>query len=171
MAITTSIALSFSALRAVAMSGSSANEKHAKRADESWADGVGADQADEVWSDDRSLAVGTETHDLQSLTQLDDAGATLRSSISFDGVKALLIKNTSATGILSIGGAGANPWDGAGTPFQVATGKIDIQPGGMLLWTAPTAAGGAVAAGAKDLLMEATVDTVTYEIVVLGLAT
>jgi len=171
MALQTSITLALSALRAVAMSGGRADESHAKAPAYNFSNGVGVNQADQVWSDDRSLPVGTETHDLQSLTQLDDAGATLRSAISFDGIKALLIRNTSATGILTVGGAAGTPWDGAGTPFAIATGKIDIHPGGVLLWVAPTAPGGAVAAGAKDLLMEATVATVTYEIIAVGLAT
>jgi len=171
MALQTAVSLTLSALRAVPMSGSRAEEAHSKSFSANWPDGAGAGAADQVWSDDRSLAVGTETHDLQSLTQLDDNGATLRSAISFDGVKALHVKNNSATGTLTLGGAGANDWDGAGTPFQVATGKIDIQPGGVFLWLAPTAGGGAVAAGAKDLLVEATVATVEYEIVVVGLAT
>lgn len=173
MTVTSNLSLVSSCDRRVAMSGGggggSANEKHVRKYADSWPDGSGTSQADQVWSDDRSLGVGTETHDLQSLTQLDDNGATLRSGINFANVKEVLIRNTlapGATGTLRAGNAVANPWDGTGCMFEAAGGTSDLQPGGTLLWTSPV--GGAVGAAASDLMIEAIGATVTYEIQIKG---
>jgi hypothetical protein len=141
--------------------------------------GSGTDDGDvdEVWKHEGSLAAAaSETHDLQSLTQLDDDGKTVRSSISFDGVKELILKNTtlaSVGGFLTVGEAASNIWDGAGTPFSGGTGSttgtFDLAPGDVLYWS--SRAGGAVSGSAKDLLVSATTATQTYELQIVGEAT
>ena len=172
MALTTSIDLTIGILRSVGLelsSGGSSAERRGISFTKAYADGSSDGQADQVWSDSRSLAAGTETHDLQSLTQLDSAGATLRSSISFANAKVFYVRNTTAVGTagyLRIGGAAANPWDGTGTPFETATGQIDIDPGGVQLWISHD--GGAISAGALNLEVESVTNTMTYDICVVG---
>ncbi len=173
MTVTSNLSLVSSCDRRVAMSGGggggSANEKHVRKYADSWPDGSGTSQADQVWSDDRSLGVGTETHDLQSLTQLDDNGATLRSGINFANVKEVLIRNTlapGAKGTLRAGNAVANPWDGTGCMFEAAGGTSDLQPRRTPLRTRPP--GGAGGAAASDLLLAALGATGTHEIPLNG---
>ncbi len=149
-------------------------ERYTVSDEDAYDDGDGDGQIDEVWMAKGSLAAGAnETHDLQSLTQTDDNGATVRGSISFDGVKHFEIRNTTATsagGFLSIGEAAANIWDGAGTPFAGGTGSttgiIDVQPGDSFRWTSRK--GGTVSGSAKDVKIAATTAAQTYELIIGG---
>lgn len=170
MALQTSISLAVFALRQVALnaSGGAARESHGDKVGLEWPDGSGTSEAEEVWSEQNALTVGTQDVDLTAVSQLDDNGDTLRTA-AFGAVKVVLVRNKNTpggSGTLTVGGAAANPWDGAGTSFQVAGGKVDLPPGGVLLWAVPV--GGAVSAGAKTLRLEATGATVTYEMVVIG---
>lgn len=139
--------------------------------------GTGDGEVDEVWKHIGSIAAAaSETHDLQSLTQLDGDGSSFRPSISFDGVKEIMIENTtltSAGGFLTIGEAASNIWDGAGTPFSggtgTTTGTFDLAPGDTFYWS--SRAGGAVSGSAKDLKVGATTATQTYELQITGEAT
>lgn len=128
--------------------------------------GTADGQIDQAWSDSRSLAVGTEDLELDNLTQLDSAGATLNAR-SFSVVKGIVIKNTSTSGKLTIGGKGATAFAGAGYPFVDDTDKADINAGSVWFWYDP--AGVAVTNGASDvLLVEATTATQTYDIAIIG---
>lgn len=131
-------------------------------------DGVDDGDADEVWTHNHDLATGTETHDLTNLTQLDANGSTVRSGINFAVVKLLMTVNREAVGTagqLRMGGAGANPFDGDGSPFQVAGGKIDIPGGGVWLWWNPA---GVSTSSANNLLIEAATADQEYDLIVLG---
>lgn len=159
--------------RAAPLAEGSTVTKHVIESDLSWPDGSGTSQADEVWSYNKALPAGTETHDLNSLTQTDDDGNTLRSSISFDLVKRLVIRNNNtagAAGILRVGAdAGGTPFEGSGTPFVSAGSTIDVVAGGEFVWTSPV--GGDCSAGANDLKVVAAGATVDYDILVVGDAT
>jgi len=147
-------------------------ERYSIEDEDVYDDGSGDGQIDEVWKHKGSLAAAAdETHDLQSLTQLDDDGATIRASISLDAVKHFELKNTTAPsvgGYLVIGAATANVWDGVGTLFSsgVGTETIDVQPGDSIRWTSRK--GGTVAAGAKDVKVAAVTAAQTYELIVGG---
>lgn len=129
-------------------------------------DGTADGKADLWYKDSDSLAAGTRTIDLTSIS--DGTAARKASADNFAVVKFLAIKNTTAvgtSGTLRVGGAGTTPWDGAGTPFQVAGGKIDIGPGEALIWPGYI---GATTTSANNLLIEAVTSTMTYEIIIGG---
>jgi len=170
--VSTQLRTTTTALRASPLDVGSVSSRHVVETDLSWPDGSGTSQADEVWSDSRSLPAGNETHDLNSLTQLDADGNTVRAAISFDNVKRLVIKNTltaGAAGILTVGGGGVAPFEGSGTPFEAAGSTTDVVAGGEMVWTSPV--GGVCTALVKDLLITAAGATVTYDILVIGDAT
>lgn len=141
-----------------------------------WASGSGTSQADELWHDSNSVAAAAHDNiDLTNLTQLDSAGATVRSSIAFANVKALIISNTTSTatgGYLSVGGGtdaapAADAWSGVTTPFTDDTDLVNIPAGGAMMWVAP--AGGTVTAATADVLcISGVTQTQTYEILVIG---
>jgi hypothetical protein len=151
--------------------GNLGGNSHKVDATVSVAAGTAASEIDLVWSDSRSLAVGTEQLELDNLTQLDSAGATLNAR-TFSVVKAILIRNTTASGLLTIGGGtggagAADAFAGAGYPMVADSDKIDIPFGGFFFWYDP--AGAAVTNGATDVLeVEATTATQTYEIAIIG---
>ena len=105
--------------------------------------GTGNNQLDKLFHDMRTLADGAnESLDLAG-SLVDQFGTT----ITFVKIKAMLIRNLSATQTLTIG-AGSNPflnWVGD------ATDVIKIPPNGMFLLVAPLA-GFAVVAGTGDIL-------------------
>ena len=144
---------------------------HKVEADLSASAGTAAEQIDLAWSDARSLPVGSEELELDNLTQLDSAGATVNAR-TFGVVKGILIRNTSASGTLILGGgtggaAAADAFAGAGYPLVTDASKIAVPFGGLLMWYDPV--GVAVTTGATDILhVKATGATQTYEIIILG---
>lgn len=125
--------------------------------------GIGANQVNEMFDDDRTLAGGANEELDLSGTLLNAFGDT----IAFVGVKLLYIKNNSATETLTVGGAAATAWE----PWAGAAGDaVKIPPGGFILWTNPSAAGWAVAAGVTDKLkiLNSGGASTTYRIVILG---
>lgn len=131
-----------------------------------FANGTGADQANMVWSDERTLADdGTENIDLAG--GLTDAFGT---SITFTGIKAILIHNQSGDAGLEITPAVSNGFLG---PFADASDQITVPAGGQLLITNPSAAGWAVTAGTGDLLTlthDGTgTSSLSYKIVIVGI--
>ena len=126
------------------------------------ASGTGSSQADLIFHDTRSLADGA-SEDLDLAGVLADAfGATL----TFAKVKALIIKNNSATQTLSVGGASANQfvnWVGD------ATDIIKIAPSGFFALTGPLA-GYVVTAATGDKLKVANSAGAgaTYDIIIIG---
>lgn len=123
-------------------------------------DGTGTDQADLKYFARRTLAAATsENLDLRGVLA-DQFGNTL----SIAKVKAIMISNPSTNdGVLTIGGAGANPWT------AMFTGTIDIPIGGCILIGGPKA-GEAVTAGTGDILKVLNNGTasVNYDIMVIG---
>lgn len=126
--------------------------------------GTGAGQANMVFSDERTVsASATDSLDLAgSLT--DPFGATM----TFARIKAVLVKAAATnTNNVNVVMPASN-----GVPlFLAASDGIAVQPGGLLLWVAPTAAGVVVTAGTGDLLNlvnSAGGSSVTYQIVIVG---
>lgn len=139
----------------------------------SWPDGTGENAADQVWRDTRELAAGTsELLDLASTVllagsiQLKDVFGNV---MDFARVKALLVQNTHATRVLTIGNGPATTWVG---PFGALTHTISVEPGGIILLVAPLATGWPVGAGATDQLKIAVaaggVGNTTYKIAIIG---
>lgn len=131
-----------------------------------FANGTGADQANQVWSDERSLADdGTEDIDLAGA--LTDA---FGDTITFTGIKGILIQNQSADAGLEVKPKATNGWLG---PFADASDQITIPAGGQWLMTNPSAAGWAVTASTGDLLTLTHDGTGTsalsYKIVIVGI--
>lgn len=136
---------------------------------ELYTDGTADGQVDESWDDARSLATGSETLDLQSLTQLDADGGTVRSGISFTKVKVFHLINTtdtSSTGHLLVGGAATNAWEGSGALIEGAGDKIRLAPGEELIVRSTT--GKTVSAGSKDLKIESVTADQTYTLLLAG---
>jgi hypothetical protein len=128
------------------------------------ANGTGANQASQMFHDQRTLtASSTENIDIQAGTFTNAFGVAL----AFTKLKALLIFAAVANvNDVLVGGQGANSWVGG---FNTTTSVLKVKPGGLFLWTAPQAAGGAVAAG--DLLKIANSSSgssVIYDIVIIG---
>ena len=133
--------------------------------------GTADGQVNEIWSDTRTLAVGSENLELDNLTQLDSAGATMR-TVAFAVVKGIVVRNTSASGRIALGGGttgagAADAFAGAGYPFAADASEVDIPFGGCWSWYDPV--GVAVTNAATDILhVEAFTATQTYEIVIIG---
>jgi hypothetical protein len=130
-------------------------------------DGAGLNQANRVFSDTRSLnATSSESLDL-----FDFGGARdpLGALFALSKIKAILIANkaTVAGQVLTIGGEGSSAeWESA----LGAGGTLQVQPGGVILIWAPSAAGYAVADATNHLLKidNPNAAAVSYDIVVVG---
>lgn len=98
---------------------------------QSFTDGIGDNQANCMFHDRRTLAdAGTETLDLS--VQTDSLGA----AITPAKLKSLFIFNKSSDAGLKLGGAATVPMT-----LLSATGILTLPPGGILIVTAPKAAG------------------------------
>lgn len=127
-------------------------------------EGTAANKADKLFADTRTLsASATENLDLAG-TLTDPFGATL----TFATVKAIYIQASSSnTNNVCVGGAGSNTFAG---PFDDATDKVCVKPGGVLLITAP-GTGWTVTASTGDILLVANSGSgtsVTYDVVIIG---
>ena len=129
-----------------------------------FASGTSAGQADMLWSDTRTVAAsGTDALDLAgSLT------GPLGGSLTFARIKGLLVRAAAGnTHNCRVNRPASN-----GVPlFLAASDGIDVQPGGLLLWVAPTAAGVVVTAGTGDLINidnSGAGTSVTYDVVLIG---
>jgi len=102
-----------------------------------WTYGTGANQVDVIYADTHTLTLGsTITIDLLAGTPgslLDIFGRAL----TMDALKLLYIKNTSADSGLWIGGQGADDL----LIFKAVGDIIYVPPGGIFLWSDPSAAG------------------------------
>ena len=154
-----------SAGRSVAIAGGTAKQNHALDYLRSYS--ISATR--EVWGGSGSLAdAATVDIDLGALVQLDDDGATVRSSFAMGKVQAVAVLNTGAVGgagYLIVGGADSNPWSGDGTLFKAGTDTACVQPGGVLVWDNPNAV--AVSASADVIRLTAS-EAQTYEILIIG---
>ena len=171
MALSTTIKLTLSSTRTLVLDLGSFREPHVVDYDVTWPTGTAVNQADEVWSDSRSLAVGSENLDFTALPQVTSTGVAVR-TVAFAVIKAIIIRNTSASGRLVVGGGStgagaADAFAGTGYPFATDASETEIPFGGAWVWTDPT--GVAVTNGATDILhIEAVGATQTYEIEIVG---
>lgn len=137
--------------------------RFAKRQD--FANGAGANQASQMFSDRRTVAAA-------SVDSIDLSGALLNAfgeSVALTKVKGLLLVASSENvPSLIVGGAASNAWVG---PFGAATHTLTLRPGGILLLTAPDAAGYTVTAGTVDILAvenEHAEESATFDFVIWG---
>jgi len=130
-------------------------------------EGNGSGQAEAAWiSEDQTiLDTASVTLDLDALTRtvLGDQLA-----VSFETVKAVLIKNDDAsTGNLVVGNAGTNEWS---APFGAAGDTLVVPPDGLLL-ISNRDAGWTVDATHKSFKLTASGGTLTYSIAIVGTTT
>lgn len=124
--------------------------------------GDALDKANMIYTQSETLSVGNLDIDLAG--GITDTWGT---TITFTKVKGIYVKNNNlvAGDTLSVGGAAANPlvnWVADGTDIVV------VGPGGVLMLWNPSAAGYAVAGGAKVLRLTATGHTISYDLAVIG---
>lgn len=85
----------------------------------------------------------------------------------FSSVKVLWLANRGeSTGTLVLGGASSNPWPG---PLSSGSSTLCVAPGGVLFAVHP-AAGWGVSSSAKAIKLLAEAGSVTYDIILLGVA-
>jgi hypothetical protein len=123
--------------------------------------GTGANQANMLWHDQRSVTTSGEDIDLAgSLT------SAFGTTITFAVVKGVIVVAATANGgNVVVARASSN---GVGV-FNAASDAVTLKPGGVFLWTDPSAAGTTVTAGTGDLLnIDSTSGTVTYDIWLVG---
>lgn len=130
-----------------------------------WTFGTGANQVNLLWHDKRTLADGAnETIAIYSGATEKNAFGDL---LTMEAIKFLYIKNKSADATLKILGTAVTAIPICSDPSDI----IEIPPGGMFLWTCPTAAG-IVTTTNENLKLEhdgTGSDTMDIEIVVMGL--
>ena len=123
--------------------------------------GSGANKIEQVGMKVGSIAASGSA-DIDLAGTLTDPGG---DTITFSKVKALLIKNTSASGDgIEVGGT-FDTW------VKASGDEVKVMPGGCMLIANPTAAGFAVVADTGDVITLSNLDTVnaqTYEAIVLG---
>lgn len=128
------------------------------------ANGTGANQANVIWSDQRILAASaTEDLDLAGGGLLDPFGVAFAPA----KVRCIIVAASSLnTNNVVLGG------DVNSVPFlSTAATTTTIQPGGMVVFTAPGLAGYPVTAGTGDIIQVANSGagtSVTYDVVVIG---
>ena len=127
-----------------------------------WATGVGLNQCDMVWSDQRTLTTGANE-------DIDLAGALtshLGGTLTFARMKGLIIFAALANTVnLTVSRPASN-----GVPFlAAASDAFVLKPGGLFVFTDPSAAGVVVTASTGDLINVANGSgTSVYDIFVLG---
>ena len=127
---------------------------------ETYASGTGSNQVNESWIDTRTVTAAPETLDLDSGVLINRFGETL----TLSKVRVLIIRNKATTTghILSLTGdflIGLSITDNS--PIQV------VAPGGLLVMTSPID-GITVGVGADDLTVNPGVNTISYDIAILG---
>lgn len=127
-----------------------------------WTFGTGANQANCLFHDQRSTDDTGETIDTYAGgVETNAFGAVL----TMEAIKLLYVKNTHATLTLEILGTAVTAIGICADPSDI----IELPPGGMLLWTCPTAAG-IVTTTNKNLKFAAkTAGTITFDVAIMGL--
>lgn len=166
MSLTATVSASINAKQTRALDLISGVANLSKTVSASFTDGAGADQANLIWSDGRQIAASSN-EDLDLSGSLTDVHG---QAVVFARIKAILIKAAAGnTNNVRLTRPASN-----GVPLFLAAGDgIDIQPDGVFLWMAPTAAGVAVTASTGDLLNVANSSSgsvVDYEVVIIGAA-
>lgn len=124
----------------------------------SLSDGTGANQAQVAWSDVDTID-GDTGKELIVQSLIDDRG-----TVNMSTVKAIYIRNKSATALLAVSAQNWSSLSPTLTPFGPR-----IQPGGVMLFTNPGATGWTTgASSALNLIAGATGQTVEYELVFIG---
>lgn len=134
-----------------------------------WTTGAGISQADRAFADTRTIiASGTDDLDLSGTALQDILNVNLAlARVKFIGLWAY---GTNVNNVV-VGAAAANQFVG---PFGAATHTVALPPNGVLLLSAPTAAGWPVTAATADLLRIANSGagtSVVYDIVIIGSST
>lgn len=134
-----------------------------------WTYGEDVNQVDTVFHDSRSAVDAGETLHLHT-GAVDAAPNLLKDAfgnvITFDCIKLLYIKNNSTSLTLNILGTATTAVLICANPLDI----IELQPGGILFLTCPTAAGIDVSTDEDDLLLavKGGSGTINYDIVILG---
>lgn len=101
----------------------------------SWTYGTGASQINIVYADSTTLADdANDTLDLYASGSLLDV---FNRALTIEGLKFLYIKNNSSDATLKVGGGASDDLDIFAATSDIAL----IKPGGVFLWTDPSAAG------------------------------
>lgn len=163
--VTTQIKLTFNALGELGVGLSTITDPLDRDYTQLFSPGTAANQASNLYHASRTIAASnTEDLDLNG-TLTNGFGVTL----SFTKIRALLIKASSNnTNDVVIGGVNTT----ITSIFSDTSDKLKIKPGGVLLLTAPAAAGYALTAGSADVLTVANSSSgtsVAYDIIVLGI--
>jgi len=129
-------------------------------------EGTQPGEANAIWyAMGKTLASGASTEWLLDALPRPLFGKTIVQT--FSSIKALWLANHSESGgTLAMGGAPSNPWSG---PMGSATNLLRIAPGGVLFVAHP-GMGWSVSSSAKALKLAAESASVTYDIIVLGIA-
>ena len=131
---------------------------------QAFAQGVAANQANQMWTDSRSIA-GSANDDIDLAGGVTSA---FGAAITFTSIKAIIVQAAAANANnLIMGGEGTNPFE---TMFGLADATLIIQPGGMLVLTAPGATGYVVTATTGDILRftNAGAGTINYDLYIIG---
>jgi hypothetical protein len=167
MSLTTSLKLNLRALLVGVLDLSNAVNDLTLAPEIALSDGAGLNQANRVFQDTVTLAAAGET--LLDLTALTDA---LGSAVSFARLKAIYVRNKSATAgdNLQLGGTVVA---GLSTLYVGTNAGQLIGPGGIALLVNPSAAGWAVTATTADILRIGNpgANPIEYDIVLIGAAT
>ena len=141
---------------------STPSQDFAKDYTQVFANGTGANQGNMLWHDQR--AVGTAGEDLDLAGGLTSAFGT---TITFAAIKGILVyASTSNTGNVII----SRPASNGLVLFAAASDALAaLKPGGLFLFTDPSAAGLTVTANTGDLLnFDSSSGTVTYDVWIWG---
>lgn len=129
------------------------------------ADGSAAGQANQVWHDRRTLVAASE------LINLSGTGANAKpnafgETAAFATVKGLVIRNRTTTSgaNLIVGNASA----AFVTPFNAATDRLKIYPGGLIVLWAPNTGYAVTGTTADDLKLDSGSATIEYDIYIIG---
>ncbi|MDH2429317.1 hypothetical protein [Sphaerisporangium sp. TRM90804] len=132
-----------------------------------FAQGAGAGQADMVFGDRRTIAAS-------ATDSLDLAGGLtgpFGAALTFARIKMLVVRAVAG----NTNNVNATRPASNGVPWLLAAGDgIAVQPGGMFVWHAPTAAGVVVTPSTGDLIdfvNSGAGTTVTYDVIIAGAAT
>lgn len=142
---------------------SSVYETIAKTYENLFGNGTGANQINQVWHDQRSTDTTGEELDLAGGVTSQLSGAAL----TFAAIKVVVVyASTSNSGNVVVSRPGANGL----VLFAAASDALaGLKPGGLFVFTDPSAAGLTVTGGTGDLLkIAASTGTVTYDIWIGG---
>ena len=125
-----------------------------------FAAGSGAGQANAFWSDEFTVTTTTPTVNFNA-PDTDVFG----DSPTFTGIKAVIVKNTSATIALYMQQGAA---DGLSTLFDTASKGIIIAPSSTLILVSSLAAGWVASASVKNVVFKSASSTLTAQLMILG---